>query len=61
MVVKKYQIISSFKRKFSGLKDNTLIDKWMKQVNNKANSNDGKIVVGQLNSLMNYYNKIEEI
>ncbi len=33
----------------------------MKQVNNKATTNEGKVIVGQLSSLMNYYNKQEEV
>ncbi len=33
----------------------------MKQVNNKATSINGKVVVGQLSSLINYYNRFDEV
>lgn len=47
-------------RKNTAIKDTKMIDQWMKQVNSKATTNEGKVVVGQLSSLMNYYNKQED-
>ncbi len=49
-------------QKFSSitLEHSTVVDNWQKSLNNKANTPEGKSVVNQLNSLLNFYNNSGE-
>lgn len=46
MVNIRKNFLKIYSKKFSNLKDTGMIDQWMKQVNDKATTNDGKMIVG---------------
>ena len=46
--------------KFSSLENTDVIDAWTKTLNSKATTPDGKAVMGQLSSLVSYYNSVKD-
>lgn len=58
--IKKY-LSKTTKQKFTTSLENTEnVTNWTKSVNSRVSTKEGKAVMGQLNSLINYYNKAPE-